>query len=88
MYIKAQFESQKYLQQTTFETLKYLQQIMLWNSLFSWKCKILLNQKVTNMSPFLWATSSFLKVTMGIQKKPNRQKTTKFGHPADETAVK
>jgi hypothetical protein len=29
MYNKAQFESPKHVQQTTFETLKYLQQTML-----------------------------------------------------------
>jgi len=29
IYNKAQFESPKHLQQTTFETLKYLQQTML-----------------------------------------------------------
>ncbi len=36
IYNKAQFESQRHLQQTTFE-LKYLQQTMLWNWLFRWK---------------------------------------------------
>ncbi len=40
IYIKAQFESPKLIDQTTFEPLKNLWQAMLQNFLFRWKCKI------------------------------------------------
>ncbi len=37
IYNNAQFESQKHLRQTTFETVKYLQQTMPWTCLLRWK---------------------------------------------------
>jgi hypothetical protein len=46
IYIKAQFESPKYLHQTTFETIKYLQQTMFETAYLSKNVIKLLKQKV------------------------------------------
>ncbi len=41
----------------------------------------LLKLKVAQKSLLFWATSSFQKITMSLQKYPNWQKITQSGHP-------
>ncbi len=62
IYNKAQFESQKHLHQTTFETSKNQQQTMFWNCLFRWICnKFATAKKQPKMLPFLLLLHLFKK---------------------------
>jgi hypothetical protein len=66
-YNKAQFENPKKLHQTTFKTLKYLQPCF--ETAYLGKNVInMFKQKVAKKSSLFWASSSFQKITMSLQK--------------------
>jgi hypothetical protein len=64
---KAQFESLKHFHQTTFETLKYLQQCF-GTSYLSKNVIDMFHLKLAQNVAIIWATSSFQKVMMSLQK--------------------
>ncbi len=47
----------------------------------------MLKQKLTQILPFLWATSTFQKIQSAFQKLPNWQKIAQSGHPSEHVKV-